>query len=46
MIVMIEKSVYLQLMIVDVLNDYYYVMIVVLFQYYLPVRHQTKVDAE
>lgn len=46
MIVMIEMSVYLQLMIVDVLNDYYYVMIVVLFRYYLPVHHQTKVDVE
>ena len=32
MIAMIEMSEYLQLMIVDVLNDYYYVMIVVLFR--------------
>ena len=45
-IAMIEMSVYLQLMIVDVSNDYYYVMFVALFRYYLPVHHQTKVDVE
>lgn len=46
MLAMIERSVYLQLTIVDVLNGCYYVMRVVAFRYYLPVHRRTKVAAE